>query len=271
MMKKLLVVFMALLMVCGCANKENKDNVSTITGKEKITIAFGGNSAPFSFVKEVQGDYSVYCNSDQFLEGYDVRVARYIASSLNKEIEAKKMNQQQGLEALKNGEIDLYFNALTTKDTLGVANSEVYYEEGFSVVVLKDSKCAKYKEISKFAKKKVTSLKDSLAYECIAQIENVKAHEGYATYTEAMNALIAKDVDAIVAPTSVAKKLAANDKTLKVLTFKEGKGFDQTIQYVIAINPEVALEEEGLAQEVNKLIKQLDAETAAEWMKQALK
>ena len=271
MVKKLLVVMMALLMVCGCANEENKDNVSTMTGKEKIIIAFGGNSDPFSFVKEVQGDYSVYCNSDQFLEGYDVRVARYLASSLNKEIEAKKMNQQQGLEALKNGEIDLYFNALTSKDMIGVASSDVYYEEEFSMVVLKDSKYAKYKEISKFAKKKVSSLKDSLAFECIAQIKNVKGDEGYATYAEAVNALIAKDIDAIVAPTSVAKKFAATNKDLKVLTFKEGKGFDKTIQYVIAMDPNDALEEEGLYQDVNKYIKQLDAETAAEWMKQALK
>ncbi len=270
MVKKLFVCIMALMMLVACQGKEDK-NISTMTGKEKIVIAFGGNVTPFSYVKQAQSDYSVYCSSDQFLEGFDVRVARFLSSTLNREIEAKKMNKQQALEALANQEIDLYLNALTSDRVSDVALSDVYYEEGFAVVVLKEGKCAKFTNVAKFKNKVLTSLIDSQAYACISTIDKVKAHEGFATYEEAFNALKAKEVDGVVAPISIAKKYASTNDKFKVLTFEEGKGFEATMQYVIAMNYDIAQEEEGLYQEINQALKNLDEETKAEWMKQALK
>ena len=271
MMKKIFLCLIACLMIVGCGKKEDK-NISTMTGKEKLVVAFGGNTTPFSYVKNAQSEYSVYCSSDQFLEGYDVRVARYLANSLNREIEAKKMTKAAAMEALANKEIDLYINALQTSslDETVVATN-VYYEEGFSIVVLKEGKCAKFKEISKFKKKTLTSRVDSSAYACISQIEGVKAHEGFATYEEAFNALKNEEVDGVVVPTSVANKYAATDKKLKALSFAQGKGFEGKNQYVIAMNAELAEGEDSLYQQINNAIDHIDDETSTSWMKEAQK
>lgn len=50
MMKKIFLCLIACLMIVGCGKKEDK-NISTMTGKEKLVVAFGGNTTPFSYVK----------------------------------------------------------------------------------------------------------------------------------------------------------------------------------------------------------------------------
>ncbi len=271
-MKKILLLICACTMLFACSSKQDDGNYSTMTGKEKLVLAIN-EEKPYAYPVDNQSDYSVYVNSDQFYEGFDVRVARYLASSLNREIEVKKMNEEQAVTALNDGEIDLYLSAIT-QDELNEDNLDylAYYEEGYGILVNSKGKCTDFKEISKFKKKKVGVVSgDANAKACLNEIEEVKAQDDFANWDDALSALSDKKIDGIIAPISQLKQYAKTTKNVKVLTFEEEKGFTSTNTLYLALKNEISKQEEGLYVDIKAALTNLDDEIKADWMKVSIK
>lgn len=270
-MKKILLMICACTMLFACSSKDDS-NYSTMTGKEKLVVAIDEDK-PYAYPVDFQSDYSVYVNSDQFYEGFDVRVARYLASSLEREIEVKKMSDEQANTALKDGEIDLYLSAIT-KDELQEDNFDYlsYYQEEYGILVNSKGKCTKFEEISKFKKKKVGVISgDTNAKTCLNEIEEVKAQDDFASWEDALKALSENEIDGIIAPLSQLKQNAKTTKNVKVLTFEEEKGFSLSNELFIAFKDKASEQEEGIFEEVKKSLANLDLERENEWMNDAIK
>ena len=101
-MKKLLVVLLAVLMLCGCSRtKEFASHMDKIQSEGKVVIATEGMWEPWTYVDE---------NGE--LTGYDVELGKKIAEKLGVEAEFVTGDFTGFLSGLDNGQYDLVINGI---------------------------------------------------------------------------------------------------------------------------------------------------------------
>lgn len=273
-LKKLATAALAMTFVLsGCGGSEDDGkNVSSVTGKEKFVVGMECNYAPFNWQSNEQTDTSVAIGGAGYCDGYDVRVARYVAEQLDREIEVKKVSWEGLQPALNSGEIDAVIAGMTADDKrrAGMDFTTPYYESEMVMIVRKsDKKVAKYNDIQQFKGKTVIGQKSTNYDTVIDQIKGVKHATPKATYPEMIVALQKKEVDGITAELPVAEGAVAANKDLTIVHFKKGKGFDIDISVSIAMKKGTS--DSQLFKDVQKAVDNLSKKTRDEWMKEARK
>lgn len=273
-LKKLATAALAMTFVLsGCGGSEDDGkNVSSVTGKEKFVVGMECNYAPFNWQSNEQTDTSVAIGGAGYCDGYDVRVARYVAEQLDREIEVKKVSWEGLQPALNSGEIDAVIAGMTADDKrrAGMDFTTPYYESEMVMIVRKsDKKVAKYNDIQQFKGKTVIGQKSTNYDTVIDQIKGVKHATPKATYPEMIVALQKKEVDGITAELPVAEGAIAANKDLTIVHFKKGKGFD--IDTSVSIAMKKGTSDSQLFKDVQKAVDNLSKKTRDEWMKEARK
>lgn len=273
-LKKLATAALAMTFVLsGCGGSEDDGkNVSSVTGKEKFVVGMECNYAPFNWQSNEQTDTSVAIGGAGYCDGYDVRVARYVAEQLDREIEVKKVSWEGLQPALNSGEIDVVIAGMTADDKrrAGMDFTTPYYESEMVMIVRKsDKKVAKYNDIQQFKGKTVIGQKSTNYDTVIDQIKGVKHATPKATYPEMIVALQKKEVDGITAELPVAEGAVAANKDLTIVHFKKGKGFD--IDTSVSIAMKKGTSDSQLFKDVQKAVDNLSKKTRDEWMKEARK
>ena len=273
-LKKLATAALAMTFVLsGCGGSEDDGkNVSSVTGKEKFVVGMECNYAPFNWQSNEQTDTSVAIGGAGYCDGYDVRVARYVAEQLDREIEVKKVSWEGLQPALNSGEIDAVIAGMTADDKrrAGMDFTTPYYESEMVMIVRKsDKKVAKYNDIQQFKGKTVIGQKSTNYDTVIDQIKGVKHATPKATYPEMIVALQKKEVDGITAELPVAEGAVAANKDLTIVHFKKGKGFD--IDTSVSIAMKKGSSDSQLFKDVQKAVDNLSKKTRDEWMKEARK
>ena len=273
-LKKLATAALAMTFVLsGCGGSEDDGkNVSSVTGKEKFVVGMECNYAPFNWQSNEQTDTSVAIGGAGYCDGYDVRVARYVAEQLDREIEVKKVSWEGLQPALNSGEIDAVIAGMTADDKrrAGMDFTTPYYESEMVMIVRKsDKKVAKYNDIQQFKGKTVIGQKSTNYDTVIDQIKGVKHATPKATYPEMIVALQKKEVDGITAELPVAEGAVAANKDLTIVHFKIGKGFD--IDTSVSIAMKKGTSDSQLFKDVQKAVDNLSKKTRDEWMKEARK
>ena len=273
-LKKLATAALAMTFVLsGCGGSEDDGkNVSSVTGKEKFVVGMECNYAPFNWQSNEQTDTSVAIGGAGYCDGYDVRVARYVAEQLDREIEVKKVSWEGLQPALNSGEIDAVIAGMTADDKrrAGMDFTTPYYESEMVMIVRKsDKKVAKYNDIQQFKGKTVIGQKSTNYDTVIDQIKGVKHATPKATYPEMIVALQKKEVDGITAELPVAEGAVASNKDLTIVHFKKGKGFD--IDTSVSIAMKKGTSDSQLFKDVQKAVDNLSKKTRDEWMKEARK
>ena len=273
-LKKLATAALAMTFVLsGCVGSEDDGkNVSSVTGKEKFVVGMECNYAPFNWQSNEQTDTSVAIGGAGYCDGYDVRVARYVAEQLDREIEVKKVSWEGLQPALNSGEIDAVIAGMTADDKrrAGMDFTTPYYESEMVMIVRKsDKKVAKYNDIQQFKGKTVIGQKSTNYDTVIDQIKGVKHATPKATYPEMIVALQKKEVDGITAELPVAEGAVAANKDLTIVHFKKGKGFD--IDTSVSIAMKKGTSDSQLFKDVQKAVDNLSKKTRDEWMKEARK
>ena len=228
--------------------------------------------APFNWQSNEQTDTSVAIGGAGYCDGYDVRVARYVAEQLDREIEVKKVSWEGLQPALNSGEIDAVIAGMTADDKrrAGMDFTTPYYESEMVMIVRKsDKKVAKYNDIQQFKGKTVIGQKSTNYDTVIDQIKGVKHATPKATYPEMIVALQKKEVDGITAELPVAEGAVAANKDLTIVHFKKGKGFD--IDTSVSIAMKKGTSDSQLFKDVQKAVDNLSKKTRDEWMKEARK
>lgn len=273
-LKKLATAALAMIFVLsGCGGSEDDGKkVSSVTGKEKFVVGMECNYAPFNWQSNEQTDTSVAIGGAGYCDGYDVRVARYVAEQLDREIEVKKVSWEGLQPALNSGEIDAVIAGMTADDKrrAGMDFTTPYYESEMVMIVRKsDKKVAKYNDIQQFKGKTVIGQKSTNYDTVIDQIKGVKHATPKATYPEMIVALQKKEVDGITAELPVAEGAVAANKDLTIVHFKKGKGFD--IDTSVSIAMKKGTSDSQLFKDVQKAVDNLSKKTRDEWMKEARK
>ena len=139
-MKKLLAAAaVAALALTGCASGGNTE---TTEDKDTFVVGMECAYAPFNWKTSEETDTSVPLGSSGYADGYDVRVAQYIADELGMDLEIKTISWDGLLPALDSGEIDAVIAGMTANEEReqGADFTTPYYDsEGMIMIVRKDS------------------------------------------------------------------------------------------------------------------------------------
>ncbi len=255
------------MLLAGCGDKKD-ENISEVTGKEKLVVGMECNYAPFNWQTSEQTETSVSLGGAGFADGYDVRIARYLAEQLDREVEIKKIAWDGLIPAINAGDIDVVIAGMTERKGLDFTDS--YYDSEMVMIVRKDDKSLKKaNSIQDFSGKSVVGQKNTNYDTIIDQIEGVKHAVPKNNYPEMVVALQKKEVDGITAEYPVAAGVVAANKGLSIVKFDKNKGFD--IDTSVSVGMKSGSKDGELYKGIQKSLKDLPQETRQKWMDEAVK
>ena len=268
-MKKLLAAAaVAALALTGCASGGNTESTSD---DNTFVVGMECAYAPFNWQTSTETYTSFTLGSNGYADGYDVRVAQYIADELGMDLEIKTISWDGLLPALDSGEIDAVIAGMTANEEReqGADFTTPYYDsEGMIMIVRKDSEEATYTDIQQFSGKNVVGQKGTNYDDVIDQIQGVNHVTPKQQYGEMIVALQQGDVDGITAEMAVAEGVIAANPDLTVVQFDEGKGFEADTTVSIALKE--GTRDSDFFKKVQKALDNLDTETRKEWMSEAV-
>lgn len=237
-MKKILALLTLLIVVVFVYLNTNKKNT--------FKVGMECNYAPFNYTQINDQNGAVRIDDVNFCNGYDVQIAKKIASDLDKELEVVKM-AWNGLEpALRSGEIDAIIAGMsrTEEREKNAAFTNPYYESDLVLVVRKDDPVAHFKDIQEFSGYRVVGQLATSYDDVIDQIQSVIHVQAKDNYPLMIVALTKNEVDAITAELPVAIGIVEANPSLSYVQFEKGKGFeiDTSVSIAVAKNNKVLLE-----------------------------
>ena len=255
------------MLLTGCGDKK-AENTSEVTGKEKLVVGMECNYAPFNWQTTEQTETSVSLGGAGFADGYDVRVARYLADQLDREVEIKKIAWDGLIPAINAGDIDVVIAGMTERK--GLDFTDPYYDSEMVMIIRKDDKSLKKaNSIQDFSGKSVVGQKNTNYDTIIDQIDGVKHAVPKNNYPEMVVALQKKEVDGITAEYPVAAGVVAANKDLSIVKFDKNKGFD--IDTSVSVGMKTGSKDGELYNGIQKALKDLPQETRQQWMDEAVK
>ncbi|MGL4337747.1 MAG: transporter substrate-binding domain-containing protein [Turicibacter sp.] len=262
-MRKLIGVLMVCSVLTACGANEGTGN------SDSFVVGMECNYAPFNWQLNKATDTSVEIGGAGYCDGYDVMVAREIATSLGKEVKIKKL-EWDGLQAsLESGEIDAIIAGMTANDQReqGIDFTTPYFESEMVMIVRKDDPLATATGIQDFSGKNVIGQMNTNYDEVIDQIEGVNHLTPRSAYPELVVSLLSQEADGVTAELPVAQGVVAANPDLTIVQFADGLGFD------IDTSVSIGLKEGSKGTETfNKIQSALDSiseDTRIEWMTKA--
>ena len=270
-MKKLLTAVLACtLLLSGCGSSAPERAVSQTTGKTYFKVGMDCDDAPFNSQTKQQTSSSVIISDDSYSVGYDVNIARKLAETMGEEIQVKKISRDTLKDYLDKYDIDVIISALSPSEALKkeMDFTKPYYSSERVLVVRKDDKAAKYKDIAQFKGLKVAALANSSFDDAINEIKEVKHADALKNTTELVKALTDKKVDAIVVGKESAQSIVKKNKDLVVVTPDEKKGFSTKADYVIGVKKGTT--DEDFFENLQKALDGISKEDKETFMKAAI-
>ncbi len=232
MMKKgaRLTVLLALLLCvvtlasCGTATPQQ---TAQPTPKQKFIVGMECNYAPFNWTQTDNSKGAVPISSGGFAAGYDVEIAKKVASELGRELVIEKIEWEGLIPALQSGKIHAIIAGMspTAERKLTVDFTVPYYESDLVIVVRKNGKYASAKQLSDFKDAKITGQISTFHYSVIDQIPGVKKQTAQKTFPAMIVSLNAGRIDGYVSERPGAISAVASNPELTYITFEAGKGF----------------------------------------------
>lgn len=240
-MKKLLAVLLAAMMltaVAACGKTETKDTAEgEAKSSDTLTMATNAEFKPFEYV---EGDKVV---------GADVDIANAIAEKLGKKLEIVNIDFDGALTGAATGKYDVAIAGITANDErkANMNFSDDYYEASQAIIVKADSDIKAATDLEG----KTISCQEGTTGEQYLNDNNYSV-QAYKSGAEAVSALTAGKVDAVVIDNEVAKALSAEQngatKVLDEALTKES--------YAIALKKG----NDELTEQINKALDELKAD-----------
>ena len=117
--------------VASCGNATNYDN-------EKLVIGMECGYQPFNWTENSSNDYTLpIFGTNQFADGYDIAVARYLSQDLGKEVVIKKIEWDSLIPSLMNGDINMVLAGMsvTTERLKSIDFSDPYLASDLAFLI----------------------------------------------------------------------------------------------------------------------------------------
>ncbi len=232
-MKKILTLMLAVIMAvavfAGCASDEKDANV--------ITVATNAEFPPFEYF---EGEKIV---------GAEIDMLNAIAEKLGKEVEVTHIDFDAALTGAATGKYDIALSGITASEDRkkNMAFTDAYYKASQAIIVMADSEIKAAADL----KGKTVSCQEGTTGE-LYLLENGYNVQSFKTGAEAISALTAGKVDAVVIDDAVAKALSSKQEG-KTIVLDEALTQEE---YAIATK----LGNDALVEELNGAIAELKAE-----------
>lgn len=181
--------------------------------------------APFNWTQDNSNNGAVPIEgTKQYANGYDVQTAKKIAKVLGKKPLIVKTKWEGLVPALTSGKIDLIIAGMspTKERKKEIAFSNSYYTSEPVLVVRKDSKYAKAKNLNDFSGAKVTSQQGVYLYNLINQIPKVSRQTAMGDFSQMRQALASNVIDAYVSERPEALSSTKANSNFKMVSLKNG-------------------------------------------------
>lgn len=247
-------------------------------GDNVLTVGLECEYAPFNWTTTVATDTSVVIQDQPgvFCDGYDVRVAQYLADELDVELEVRKLIWDGLIPALNAGTIDAIIAGMTDtperRESITFTNP--YFETTSVMVVLNTSPFATATTIQDFDGATVVAQLGTIQNSALADYEEeVGLIHGtaYETYYAAFQALVAGNagVDAILAEAPFAAQMQTaypNQLTVIELVNDEGEPDDN---FLVTVSVGLRLADSSIEEDMNEILATISDATRQTWMNEA--
>ena len=271
-MKKLaimaLISLLAVSAIAAGGSKEAADSGNV------LRVAMECGYAPYNWTQPTAGNDAVpIADSDDYANGYDVMMAKYIAESLGKELEIVKLDWDSLVPAVQSGVVDCVIagQSITSARLQMVDFSDPYYYASIVCLVKKDSPYANAKGVADLAGATCTSQMNTVWYDvCLPQIPDANILPAQDSAPAMLVALNADRVDLICTdmPTATAATVAYPDMLL--LDFTGSDDNFEVSQEEINIGISMRKGNTELRDAINEALSKLTVEDYNEMMDQAI-
>ena len=233
-MKRILALVIAIMMIaltltsCGGGIDASKD-YENVLKSGKIVVGMECNYAPYNWITSTPTDTTVPIsnNPGAYADGYDVQIAKLIASSLGVQLEIKAIEWDGLIPALETGEIDMIIAGMspTAERKLSIDFTDPYFDSELVMVVRKDGAYTGATSIQDFAGAKITGQLNTFHYSVIDQINGVNKSTALENFTALLMALEGGTIDGYVCEKPGAESAVAANDNFTYIEFEDGNGF----------------------------------------------
>lgn len=236
------------LSACGPAAED--DVTDTTDDADATTADFGDNGilrvgmeaayAPYNWQVTEENEFTIPIEnvSGAYADGYDVQIAKTVASGLGLEPVAVKLEWDGLIEALGQGQIDVIIAGMTATDERkeSIDFTEPYYVGTYGLMVKAGSEYENATSIQDFAGAAVLGQKDTLLDTVIDEIEGVNHLSPVPTVPDQISNLLAGSCDAITFDTGNIQSMTEAHSELVGIIFDNGKGFSEDVPVNIGLS-----------------------------------
>ena len=220
------VLLCATLVSCGNVNSSDLEKVSSAG---KIVVGMECAYAPYNWTVSTPSDttHPIANSRGAYADGYDVAIAKLIASALNVTLEIKAIEWDGLIPALEAGEIDMIIAGMspTEERKLSISFSDTYFDSDLVMVVKKDSAYATATTINDFSGAKVTAQLNTFHYSVIDQISGVNKTTALQDFSALIQSLSSGAIDGYVCEKPGAISAVASNPDFTYVEFSDDNGF----------------------------------------------
>lgn len=231
-MKRIIAIILSAVLICAalvsCGNG-NTNDFESVRSAGKLVVGMECAYAPYNWTVSTPSEttHPISNSPGSYADGYDVQIAKLIASTLNVDLEIRAIEWDGLIPALEAGEIDMIIAGMspTEERKLSISFSETYFDSELVMVVRKDGAYADADSISDFSGARVTGQLNTFHYSVIDQIAGVNKTTALQDFSALLQSLESGAIDGYVCEKPGAISAVASNPNFMYVEFSEGNGF----------------------------------------------
>lgn len=267
-----LTVFMIAVVLCTAFAAGDKE--STATEGNVLRVAMECGYAPYNWTQPTDANGAVkIADSNDYANGYDVMMAKYIAEKLGKELQIVKLDWDSLVPAVQSGIVDCVIagQSITSARLQMVDFSAPYYYASIICLTNKDSKYVNAKGIDDLAGATCTSQMNTIWYDsCLPQIKDANILPAQDSAPAMLVALNSGRVDIVCTDMPTGQAALVAYPNMRLLDFSSSDNDFEVSQEEINIGISMRKGNTELLESVNSVLETLTVEDFNRMMDEAI-
>ncbi len=267
-----LTVFMIAVVLCTAFAAGDKE--STATESNVLRVAMECGYAPYNWTQPTDANGAVkIADSNDYANGYDVMMAKYIAEKLGKELQIVKLDWDSLVPAVQSGIVDCVIagQSITSARLQMVDFSAPYYYASIICLTNKDSKYVNAKGIDDLAGATCTSQMNTIWYDsCLPQIKDANILPAQDSAPAMLVALNSGRVDIVCTDMPTGQAALVAYPNMRLLDFSSSDNDFEVSQEEINIGISMRKGNTELLESINSVLETLTVEDFNRMMDEAI-
>lgn len=260
------VFLFSLLILSGSA--------ASATSSDILTIAVDGNNPPFSWTQSNDLDDAIkLSDSYDYVNGYDIQVAKYIAESLNYDLNIIKVGHDSLLSSVSSNQADCSISAQldSSEDRLYVNFSNPYFYNNTVVLLKQSNSFSNASGLSDLEGGACTSVYGTNAYnDCLFQIDNADIQDAIESTIQMLSYVEDGKCDFVVTNLSSALLGCSLYPDLKILDFEDTDNNFKVSESLTDLRISVNKENSDLLTKINEALESLSYDDMKKMLSDAI-